>query len=273
VTMTPTATPAPVTYKVAKNDDMGGIAFRFGVSPKALMTANPSVNPRAMGVGTLLIIPITLTPGSKTDSSSPTSGPQSLPTDSLIITSRTPDCYPADDGGAWCFWLVQSGASQGVENVAGEISLAQVGGPPITQTAAAPLDIFPAGSTLPLVAYFPAPIPAKLTATGQIKGFLPLAKGNGRYLPVEIHDSQTSLDASLGNAIVTGTVNLPVGSQTANTLRLAATAFDSDGAVVGLRIWEAPGPLTQGQSLPFQIRVDSLGKSISRVTLLAEARP
>jgi LysM repeat protein len=49
---TVTPTPTPVYYDVRDGDDMFGIAFFYGISPQALMTANPTVNPRAMGLGT-----------------------------------------------------------------------------------------------------------------------------------------------------------------------------------------------------------------------------
>jgi len=45
-----TPTPTPVYYEVQLNDDMYSIAFRYGLSPDVLMTANPYVDPRAMTV-------------------------------------------------------------------------------------------------------------------------------------------------------------------------------------------------------------------------------
>ena len=55
----PSITPTPLTYTVRASDDMGGIAYRFGVTVADLIAANPKVNPRAMSVGTVLIIPAT----------------------------------------------------------------------------------------------------------------------------------------------------------------------------------------------------------------------
>src|SRR5690606_27204006 len=62
LTPSPTPTGTPVYYQVDADDDMFGISLRYGISLDALMTANPSVIPYAMGVGTLLLIPITQTP-------------------------------------------------------------------------------------------------------------------------------------------------------------------------------------------------------------------
>jgi len=274
-TASPSATPTlvPVTYKVTKNDDMFGIAFRFGISPQALMTANPTVNPRSMGIGTVLIIPVTPVPGGQPGSKGITPNPQASATPGLVSAVRAPDCYSAGDGGVWCFWLIQSGATQGVENVTGTINLAQPGGAALEQTAGTPLDIIPAGQALPIAAYFPAPVPTTLSATAKFTAVFPLAKDDGRYLPVEIRDQQVTLDVASGGAIITGRLSLAAGSKNASHVRLAATAFDRDGAVVGLRVWEAVGPLEGGSNLPFQIQVDSLGLPVNQVSLQAEARP
>ena len=43
---------------------MFGISLWYGISLEALKTANPTVNPYAMGVGTVLLIPLTPEAGS-----------------------------------------------------------------------------------------------------------------------------------------------------------------------------------------------------------------
>jgi LysM repeat protein len=52
------ATPiAGTPYKVKKGDTMWAIAQEFGVSLADLKAANPDVDPKAMKIGTILIIP------------------------------------------------------------------------------------------------------------------------------------------------------------------------------------------------------------------------
>jgi LysM repeat protein len=56
----PTATASPVAgkrYKVKPGDTMWAIAQKYGISLAALKAANPKVDPQAMRVGTILIIP------------------------------------------------------------------------------------------------------------------------------------------------------------------------------------------------------------------------
>lgn len=272
-TLTLTATPVLITYKVAKNDDMFGIALRFGISPQMLMTANPSVNPRAMGVGTVLVIPVTPAPGGKTPAPQKTPSTQETPSQPAVNALASPVCYPAGDGGLWCFWLLQSSASQGVENVTGSIQLVQAGKAPLDQPATTPLDIIPAGESLPLEAYFPPPVSTSWTATGKIASYLPLPKDNPRYLPVTVRNQVITPLVGQNSVIVKGELGLGGGNQTAQTIRLAATAFDANGVVEGLRVWDSPGPLAVGAVMPYEFQVDSLGQGIAQVTIVVEARP
>jgi len=57
---TPEPTAAPVAgkrYRVKRGDTMWSIAQKFGVTLKALKKANPKVDPNAMRVGMVLVIP------------------------------------------------------------------------------------------------------------------------------------------------------------------------------------------------------------------------
>ena len=106
----PTATPTPVTYTVQKNDDMFGIALRYGVSLPALKTANPTVLPNFLSVGIVLVIPVTPPPPGAAPS------PQASATPAPVTLDR-PHCYPVADGGAWCLALARNTSDRGVENI------------------------------------------------------------------------------------------------------------------------------------------------------------
>ena len=270
ITPTPTISPTAVTYKVRSEDDMYGIAFRFGISPQALMTANPKVNPRAMSIGTILIIPVTPHPPQVQVTSTPLP-PTPTP---IVAILQPPVCYPALDGGIWCFLLVKNVSTQGLENLAGLIQLASSqDAAPLTQPAAAPLDLLPPGASLPLVAYFPPPAPAYSSVSGQITQTLPQPKDDNRYLTATVLNQQITISSTGQSVSVSGQVSLPEKSQPARLIRLAAIAYSADGAVAGLRQWESSEPLAAASPRSFNLEIYSLGPTIDHVTVLVEARP
>ena len=261
----PTPTPTPLTYKVVKGDDMFGIALRFGVSVAALKTANPTVNPYFLSIGTILTIP------QPTPAPGPSRAPQPSPTP-LPIRASEVHCYPAADGGLWCLAAVTNIQSAPVENVSASIVLLDSAGAQTSLPASAALNLLPAGKTLPLEAYFPPPIPAAYTAGIQNLDALPLGDP-GRYLPAAAEHVNTTISERGLSARLSGDVTLPTDSAPAEQVWLVAAAYDAAGAPVGLRKWESNTPLAAGGRLPFSLDVYSLGPEISKVDLFVEAHP
>jgi hypothetical protein len=140
-----------------------------------------------------------------------------------------------------------------------------------TQAAFAPLNLLPAGQTLPAFAHFPATIAGPALAQLQTATFV--RADDPRYLPSLLDNLLISLAWDGRSALVEGLVSLPPGSVPAKSLWLAATAYDSTDQPVGFRRWEWSGSLPSDQALPFSLRVYSLGPEIKRVEVLVEARP
>lgn len=265
-TVTPTMT--PVYYEVLEGDDFYSIGWRFGVSPQQIMTANPTINPRAMGVGTSLLIPITPGPD-------PTETPlvELTPTATPAFAAiQQPDCYPDAPGGLWCFVLVENDSGDPVENVSGAVTL-RYGEETRSQTAILPLNLLPDGAALPLITYFQAPIPADYTVSARVDFFLPVMPDDQRYLPVTIEDQTLELSMDGRVAEVSGVLTLPAGQPAARYAWVNATAYDADGRVVAVRRGDSPEALSGGVRLPFTLYLYSLGGAIDRVDLLAEAQP
>jgi len=245
---------------------MYGIAFFYGISPQALMTANPTVNPRAMGPGTTLLIPITPGPGA-TATSAVTATP--TPTQSFARLDE-PDCYPDALGGLWCFGLVVNDEAGALENVSGVVRLTS--GEAVREEAAVmPLNLLPEGRSLPLIAYFQPPVPADFVVSVEVDFYLPVMQEDSRYLPVEIQGEETDLSEDGQSAQVTGTLALAETEGQAAYLWLHATAFDAAGNVVAARRWEVEGPIEAGATQSFTLSLYSLGGAIDQVDLLAEA--
>jgi LysM repeat protein len=71
-----TATPLPpLTYQIQPGDTLSGIAAQYGLTVENILALNPDVNPEALQVGYVLLIP----PGTVTPTPTPTRDP-SLPT-------------------------------------------------------------------------------------------------------------------------------------------------------------------------------------------------
>ena len=264
---TVTPTPTPVYYDVLEGDDMYSIGWRFKVSPAAIMTANPDVNPRAMGVGTSLLIPITPMPDT-----TPTPMVELSPTATLVFANiQPPDCYPDALGGLWCFVLVVNDQDEAVENVSGVVTL-RYSEEVRRESAIMPLNLLPAGAALPLIAYFQPPIPESYTVTARVDFTLPVMPNDQRYLPIAIEAQEVSFSAEGRIAAVSGALTLPARQPQTRYVWLNATAFDQEGRVVAVRRWDSPDQLFPGGRIPFATFLYSLAGPIDRIDLLVEAQ-
>lgn len=275
LTVTPSSTPTVIplttgiiqltsttfTYTVVQGDTLIGIASRYGISPEALMAANPGIQAAALPVGTILIIPTGNIPTVQ-----PVPTPVSLP----VQQAR---CWTEPDGGVWCFTLVPNQYTGTLENLSAQFTLLNSGGHALAfGTAFGLLDILPAGESMPLAFHFPPSENISTSVQVQVLTAIRLLPGDVRYLPVNVDNTLVTLDSSGRTAQVTGQVLL-TGSGTAKTTWVLGAAYDADGNVVGIRRWESTLVLTSNSPLSFDFLVSSMGPSIDRVDFLAEARP
>jgi len=262
-----TPTPTPVYYEVREGDDMYGIAFYYGISPQAIMTANPTVNPRLMGAGTKLLIPITPVPGATATATlalTPTATPP-------YAALHGPDCYPDAAGGLWCFLLIENDQGGALENVSAEVTLT-AGEETRNKIALMPLNLLPAGAALPLVVYFEGPIGEDYEVSAQVNFLLPVMPDDQRYLSVELLDQSIKFSDDGQRADISGIAALPEDGRDPQYLWINATGFDSAGRVVAVRRWEnSEENLSTGDQIPFAFSLFSLAGEIDRVELLAEA--
>jgi hypothetical protein len=266
----PTATPRPTAtatifkYTLKKDDEMFGLALRFGVSVSAIKTANPSVHPNYMGAGMVLIIPITPMPATPSKTPAGTSSPSAQQ-----VSLSAPNCYLDAQGGLWCLALAHNPGRSRLESPSAVFRLAAGGqGQPAEQTIYSPLNVLAGGAALPIAAYFPPPVSGRPAVEAQPGDSLPLADGDPRYPAVETQSVQTQVDGL--SAAVKGEVVLGKGASAAKQVWVLAVAYDTAGNPVGLRKWESPGGLAPGSPLPFNLNVYSLGPLIDHVDVLVE---
>ncbi len=247
---------------------MFGIALRYGISLDELRSANPTVDPNFLSIGTLLVIPESLTPVPSTEQPTPTPVP---------VTFGPMNCVRAADGGAWCFQPVQNTQDYALESLHATFRLTDASAQEIVaQQAYLPLDVLPAGETLPMYAYFTpesiAALGGPLTGSSELQGALP-HREDGRYLPLQLSNQKVTIGADGISAQISADATL--ASDTAGRVWVAAVAYDAQGRVTGVRRWEMPpgSAFENGTSLPVTFDLYSAAGPIERVALFAEARP
>jgi hypothetical protein len=289
-TPTPTPTATPFLYVLKKDDTLLGLAIRLGISLDQIMAANPGIDAHFLSVGKTIVIPISVTP------------PAEEPTATIIpLQLIDPVCYSTGDGGAWCVLLLKNDQSQAIENVSARLGLYSASGKQLaSQVVVPPLNLIGAGQALPLMAYFAPPLDPDFTARGELLTAIYVEDEAERYLAASVQIKDVQIAPGGKQAEIRGQVDL-IGTAKASALWVAAVAYGENGEVVGMRSWAAetdPGCLAplqsetrvpQGTSAPsttpaparriprrcqaFDLTVFSLGPTILRVEVQAEARP
>lgn len=230
-----------------------------------MRTANPLVDPYILSVGTVVAVP---------PAEPQVYGTPVIPSPTPIVMKLIqPRCYPDAGGGLWCFALVTNTQEIRVENITGSIRLADGTGQVFDKQAYLPLDSLPAGGSLPLVAFFPQTQIEPVRLEAEITIALAVRQGDSRFLPAVITDQDIRISPEGDSAFISGVVGLDDPAFEAKQVRVAAVAYDNEGAVTGVRVWESKIPLTPGQMLPFSFRVYRSGGEISRVEMVVEVRP
>lgn len=263
----PTATPTPRTHVVKSKEDLWGIAWRYGITLEDLLTANPTVDPHFLSVGSELKIPAaryTPTP----DASHPP-----LPTPIGLVLAD-PYCYPSHEGGLWCFTTTQNGQDFSVESLSASIQLYDLTTGEIrSQTAYAPLNQAPPGGVMVLAAYFPAPVPAKFEVTAQLLTALPVPPASGRFLAVQQPETNVETAVDGKSALVSGYFKLSDPQAEGSRIAAASIAYDANGKVTGFRQWESREAFNGADKIEFEFTVYAAGAPIDRVVVLVEAYP
>lgn len=241
---------------------MLAIALRNGITLEELLAANPDVNPRALSIGTELIIPY----GENSPSIPVTATP-------ISIETRSADCYLVRDGLS-CLMLIINDKSRLLENISAQIFLYDQAGEIIAEgIATTPLNLIPMDEEMPVTIFFPGSFSEEFSAVGKILTAGRVPKSDERYLNLWLEIDQTEISEDGSQAVINGTIGLPHNSPPGNQVWILAFARDPQGRAVGVRKIEQTTPLLPGQSREFEITIYSLGPQISDVTVIAEARP
>ena len=266
----PTATPEPVTFTVGEGHDMFSIALFYGISLDELKAANPDVNPNAMGLGTVLIIPVDPL---ELETLFPEDPEPTLSWQGTVAIKDGAICHPAGIGGAYCLAEVVNLGEEPLENVSVLFQLFdQAGRISAEMTEFTPLNILGVDASLPVIAYFSEGVPEGGRVEVLIDFWLPTMPENDRYVQAEVTSQQIELDQEALLAKVSGEIAVPLEDRELASLWLLVVAYDQEGNPVGVRRWEADLPLTDLNEIPFETFVYSLAGAIDSIELLVEAR-
>lgn len=242
---------------------MGTIALRYGINLSDLVAANPDVNPRAMSVGAILVIP-----------AAPAGGVEKTPAPAAVeVSLEAPSCQVSSSGGVWCLAMVKNIQPYPVENVSVRWRLIGSDGETDPVVANTPLDRLLPGDALPVVVMFAPPLPAGWQPVYSLEAALPGQENDPRYLPVAVDKVEVDIAPGGASARVQGKILLAAAEEIeASIIRVAVTSYDDAGHPIGIRLWEGKGTINSQQGLGFDTFVYSVGGKIARVEVNAEAR-
>jgi hypothetical protein len=250
-----TPTPAPLVYKVKKDELGSTIALRYGITLQMLQSSNPGVDLNFLKENQELIIPPTQqTPAP--DLSSPTPA---------VLTVNNLACYPASEGAGWCIGEIRNDLPDAVMYITGEFVLKgadQTWQKPFTSM----INLLPPGNQIPVVALFDAPFPYPYQVTLLIHTAIRQAPSNlGKK--IEVMDQKIIIDPNGLVAKIEGKakVNDPKNKQVA----IIAAGY-SEGKSAGIRRLELFPEKNNEGILPFQIWLYSVGPPIDQVEIFVE---
>jgi LysM repeat protein len=263
-TLSPTPTATPFLHTIVQGDTLLGIALRYQVEMTDLVSANPGVDPGFLSIGEHLVVPL-----------EETLGPPPVAATPYPVFIDAPVCYPTSAGELWCLALVKNDQDRPVEGLGAQFTLYnRLGEGLATGGATAPLNLLLPGGSLPLVVFFEAAPTDFAYATADLTVAFPAGDLEQRYLPMTAVLETLDLAHDGMGAFVTGSLlNQDEHNRNAVGIRLVAWAINTNGKLVGFRLWESNEALVPGQALPFELILYCLGDEIDQVQLMVEARP
>lgn len=253
-TLLPSPSPTPLTHTVTTGETFGTIAVKFGITVDALIIANPTVNPNALPVGTVLNIPANGTVSSV------------LPTP-LPITLQAPDCYQDPANRIICFVVANNPSGSPIEGVSAALRYQAADGSMKETIAYSLLNNIPAGGSVPLYAVFPAYKDWDGNMAVELKTAIP-APASDQSVTITVNS--TEIGESGTSATVSGIIASQGGSEVSYWVLLVSR--NSSGKISGARRFTVAIPSGE-VSTKFTFQIFSMREKIASVEVLAEPAP
>ncbi len=260
----PTVTPTPRVHVIESGEDLGGIAYSYGVNVSKILEYNPDIDPYLLSIGTQLIIPA---PDDNPDETS------SIPTPVAAMLGNA-DCYEDNSSGFWCFCEIVNELSFDIEGVSAAFTVRDENGEEIDKkVVTSPLKRIRAASAMPVAAYFPMQFSTAYQVSVDLITALPIEEGSQRYpADTEIVEQDINIDKTGKIASVTGKAGITSSDDQNNKVWVLGIVYNDGDKIIGLRQWVS-GDVVTGEYLDFSIKVYSLGDTIDHVEVIADAYP
>lgn len=261
--------PTPFKHVVRPNETILQIALLYGVTADALRAVNPELGSGdLLSIGQELRIP----------------DPEGNPIGSLIPTAtpiplaiQAPMCFPRPTSGVWCLTAIRNASDQTLENLVVEVRAADADGETVeAMEVFPPLNFLPGGGLLPMAAVF-GDEAGQAAVSAVVRSAIPANDLETRYRIPVVTRSMDIRQAGGLSWLIGGMLTVPEDAPVLNRTVLLVTALDGAGQVVGYAVWEPPAELFPGETVPYEVRVFSLGPPIAALDVVAEtyalARP
>ena len=250
------ATPTPVIHEIQPGDTLYGLALKYNISLDRLVAANPGLDTSLLSIGTKVNIPF--------DDGDDYLIPAQTPYPIII---HQPQCYPSGDGGSWCLSSLENDQSITLESVSVSLDFYDGENERIqSYIAIPPLDYYFRGQKMPVSAYIPPGLPDDHQVYASVVTAFPSERVKAK---AEIIDSELIYNKDKTIVDISGEVEPKGELVKENEIWIAAIAYH-EGKPVGIRKWVSANNLTEGEEIPFQINLYSLGPEIDKITLFSE---
>jgi LysM repeat protein len=226
------------------------LAQEYGVSVSAIQEANAILEPSRIQIGQELVIP-----------EPQPSDVQGIPTPTpLTYAIRGLNFHRTPTGSLWCLGEVWNTSGALLEEVRVRVTLHDETGRSLASGQGMPsLDVIGPDQRVPFALLFRDP-PQKFAQfqTQSVRGKAALT-GNTHYTDLEVVEDRGQMEGE--HFLVEGRVHNS-GTAVATT-RLAVTAYDDQGDVIGLRSQSLPDPLEPGAQSLFAIALLPISHPVS----------
>jgi LysM repeat protein len=264
ISLTPTIppTPTPRTYTVRQGDTFGTIASKFGVTVDGLVRANPNVNPNALPIGQVLVIPA---PGTGKETPQPSPTPAAL-------DIETPSCYAQPGGGTWCLAIVANPGPDPVSSVFLRFSRypAAAVDPTVSRETPLPVTVLPAGARTVAAVFFPPEESQEWMVRIELIGAIRTPEAPG-HLPLAVLREDARRSAEGLELTVEFQIDPPDGAA-ANRLDAALVLLDSSGRPVGFRTYHGTGDWPSGTPQSLTLGAYLLAGEMESYEFILQAR-